>query len=237
MITFTQERDELIQIIDELFNQYQFAVALTLKCNSDANTSDAFHDWYNNYYNTLIKVGLNCMTGATKICIIPEKLNWIIKVDYPLTEQDTYSYCAREYANYICACDNHVENYFATTCDLGEHYGYHFYAQEKCKNVVDGVDSILFDVVANSFSYDYLNIDCDNYSEDELEDMRYDYICDEVDNLDTEERLYYIFDNDDDIDSLLEFIHTRMIDDLHSGNFGSTEHGIVIFDFSGFTKV
>lgn len=243
---FEEQRTDLIEIVNNMMHNYDFATAIIKNEKTELNGyRDSFNIWCSTHYLDFNKIGIaQICSGCTKICVIPIDLDYVIKVDIDLSQIETYNsavraynYCAREYANYVCAVDNHIEKFFAETYELCTVDGFHFFAQEKCACNEGDVEEALYESVSNSFDDSCINEDTTNYSEEDLEDLRNSYIWDQIGDLYDEERFHCLFNGDDRIDDLEHFIEMRSIDDLHNGNFGRTERGFVIIDFSGYSRV
>lgn len=164
------------------------------------------------FYNTH---GIWARGGATKLCIGSDELGgWVIKVGY--TKRIRYNYAQREYEFYLKAVEAGLEHYFPKTIYLGEYGGQPYFAQE----LADCDESYV-----SSAWYERLR---DQYEEDG-EEYNEDYLWDEIDNMDDDQRLFLAFGDAE----LCEFCNENHIGDFHEGNFGYIGDCLVIVDFSG----
>lgn len=170
--------------------------------------------WFeNNYIDTKYDIWIR--SGATKACIGHDDLcGWVIKVGF--TENVKYDYAKREYDFYCAAVEAGLEHYFPKTIYLGEYGGRPYFAQE----LADCNESYV-----SSAWYENLR---DQHEEDG-DDYNEDWLWDEIDAMDDDERLFLMFHDQD----LCDFCFRNYIGDFHEGNFGCIGDKMVIVDFSG----
>lgn len=164
-------------------------------------------------------------SGFSKAVIISDLLtNWVIKIPFfTKMPQLDYNDCITEVYNYQLAVREGLDKYFAKTIHYGDLFGYCICLQEKCQMNISAVEEELY----NSYVKEYPNSDSD-VDDDEYDD----YIYDTISELDTEERLDFIFHSSE----LVNFCHENKINDLHCANIGfsQTNYEPVIIDFSGY---
>lgn len=183
-------------------------------------------NWYNAHVDELIDLDVAFYRGETKICIMPEdpSMKWVLKTGFDGMAED---YCRLEAENYLAAINAECEEFFATTYFVGKREGHRFYLQEFAFNDEDEIDSSIFDYVE---SHTPIGDD-----DDEEHECR---IYDEIDYMEDDDRLDALFleeHGDDAMARLHSFIYEEGINDLHTGNFGTTGDGRrVIIDFSGY---
>ena len=175
-------------------------------------TSRDVHNWFRD--NGLRELGFCVSGGVTKVCIIHEDLDWVIKVGYVNCSKD---YASLEYQNYCLAEEEGLDWYFPTTIYLGEFGGLAFYLQEMA-------DCDEFQVASDW--YERLR---DSYEEDE-EEYNEEELWDEIYDMEDDAKAYLTFRNR----TLCDFLYNRRINDLHEGNFGYIGDRMVIIDFSGY---
>lgn len=175
------------------------------------------------------KNGISFFHGASKLVIIDEESDWVIKLSYDCSidvdEGMESDYCKRELYNYEKACEEGIDKFFAEIHMVGEVDGIEVYLQEKLK-VDDGVEEDV-DKIFRDYVY---SLDESYYDDIEDEDERRALLADEVYEMDEEERIEAIFGFEE---RLITFIENNDINDLHSGNFGYRGADLVIMDYSG----
>lgn len=175
------------------------------------------------------KNGISFFHGASKLVIIDEESDWVIKLSYDCSvdvdEGMESDYCKRELYNYEKACEEGVDKFFAEIHMIGEVDGIEVYLQEKLK-VDDGVEEDV-DKIFRDYAY---SLDESYYDEIEDDDERESILADDVYEMDEGERIEAIFGFEK---RLITFIEDNDINDLHSGNFGYRGADLVIMDYSG----
>lgn len=178
--------------------------------------------------------------GASKFVIIPDYLDYVIKIpfngfyfyedksyydekygewvedeDGEYLFEDFDDHCAIEYENYCAAEDEHLEFLFAKTEPIMEvARGIWAYRQEK---ITDGVDSLDFSISEESYK--------------KANTIKSGHSC-SISN----EWLANVVEWYGSVvaDALLSFIEKRQINDLHNGNLGYAKDGSPkILDYSG----
>ena len=191
----------------------------------EADNNEFFED-VKDYAN---KNGISFFHGASKLVIIDEESDWVIKLSYDCSvdvdEGMESDYCKRELYNYEKACEEGVDKFFAEIHMIGEVDGIEVYLQEKLK-VDDGVEEDV-DKIFRDYAY---SLDESYYDEIEDDDERESILADDVYEMDEGERIEAIFGFEE---KLITFIEDNDINDLHSGNFGYRGADLVIMDYSG----
>ena len=165
--------------------------------------------------NNLRDAGFWASGGASKVCIGHGDLcGWVIKVGY--TERVAYDYATVEYNVYCSAEEAGLARYFPKTIYLGEFGGRAFYVQEYAKCDEDTVSSDWYERLRDK--YDEIG---------EFYDA--DMLWDAIDEMNTDEKAYLCFHNQE----LCDFLMENEVGDLHEGNFGYINGCLVIVDFSG----
>lgn len=222
------EIDLATSIITSLF-QRNFKFALTYHC--ALNDHYGLETWLRAHQE---EFDCDWYSGETKVCIAPYVLeNWIIKVDFdrnscPKDYYEDYqliSFCEQELITYEKAVSNNLQSFFAPIYKIGTINEVTFYLQEKVSPDEEAV--------RDNF---------ENYSKYFVEKKTYDddigyfnAVGEYASGLDDEDRLRAMFDDYDNIEDLIEFIHENEINDLHEGNYGMKNNGNwVIFDYSGY---
>ena len=185
--------------------------------------------WSHDYKEYLERKGITVHCGETKACIISNELtDWVIKVGFIDSDDEgghTTDFCAIEEGNYRSAVDMDLDEFFAAIYEL-------------CSVTPDRsffIDSnITFFIQEKAVpNEEKTSNTCDNYmkkyySEGEGEEEWYP----EGDDYD---RVGSLFEGDERVDELIDFLDNWNINDLHSGNFGYTGDGKVkIIDYSGY---
>ena len=179
-------------------------------------------DWCADNEDILRKVGVDYVCyGATKICIVPFDADYVIKVPFIYESGDEeidggYEYCKMEADNYEKAVKEGLESFFAATCYIGSIADCDVYIQEKADCNEDDISEIFYSLAERECSGS-------DYSTD-------DYVYD----MDDEDRVRAVFMEYSCLGELVEFIRKNRINDLHEGNYGVTDRGYVIIDFSGY---
>lgn len=168
--------------------------------------------------------GVEYFSGASRMVFRFETLpGWVIKIDF----KDTKGYCQREARFYKEAVEAHIEYCFASTYKLME--------------LDDGRVAIIqesVDVDEDAISSSFYNYAVNDYLEGDERSEDSDYVWDVVADMDTRDRLYAIFGDDKRFNDIDDFCSENNINDLHEGNWGTTEDGcLVIMDFAGYGMI
>jgi hypothetical protein len=110
-----------------------------------------------------------------------------------------------------------MTEFFPQTFFLGRFDGRDYYIQERAECDEDAISSECYNQI------------CSSYEEDGNE-CSPEWVWDEVDGLDDDERVNLLFHNSE----LIDFLYEHEINDLHEGNFGRINGNFVIIDFSGY---
>lgn len=157
--------------------------------------------------------------GASKVCIVFDNEDWVIKVGFlretnSVLSADIYDYCAKEAVFYEKAVECGCEAHFAATYYGGCVDGITFYLQERVTANMSEIESRIKTYNSNHYGENY---------EDCYDDA--DYI----------EAVLGDESSAEEVNALIDFVVEYDINDLHCGNWGITSDGrIVIIDFSGF---
>lgn len=163
--------------------------------------------------------GFQFNSGATKVVIIDEDCDWVLKIPY----DKMINHCQLEVENYEKAVAEGVEDAFAETFFLMEYKGAPCYAMRKAECNEEAIEESFYDIALGK-DYDYMNMDSDE---------RYEYAS----NLDIDEKVDMIlkdFYNEDFIERVNNFIYINGINDLHMGNIGYLNNRLVYVDYSGY---
>ena len=231
------DKKEALGIVEYLMSN-GFYDALGFESNHWGYKSSCLEDWREENMELLEDYGVTITRGETKICIIPDDTDYVIKVGLLLELKGGYrkgdDYCAIEYNNYKKACELGIEKYFASMCYLGVVNDISFYLQEKVRIDEDRTSD-------NFYSYSQRTYYNDVEVPDEDEDPNgYDEYWDNIystgDELDDEERIYAMIDDDRDAIKVSHFCMDNEINDLHGGNWGYVDNWgqAVLIDYSGF---
>ena len=170
-------------------------------------------NWF--WDNNLRDAGFWASGGASKVCIGHGDLRgWVIKVGY--TERVVYDYATVEYNIYCLAEEAGLARYFPKTIYLGEFGGRAFYVQEYADCDEDTVSSDWYERLRDAY-------------DESGEDYDVDMLWDTIDDMDSDEKAYLCFHNQE----LCDFLMENEVGDLHEGNFGYINGCLVIVDFSG----
>lgn len=214
---------EIDRALDTVRNLIPYGLYEVIK--GEADNNEFFED-VKDYAN---KNGISFFHGASKLVIIDEESDWVIKLSYdcsPDVDEGMESdYCRRELYNYKKACEEGVDKFFAEIHMIGKVDGIEVYLQEKLK-VDDGVEEDV-DQIFRDYVY---SLDESYYDEIEDDDERESILADDVYEMDEGERIEAIFGFEE---RLITFIENNDINDLHSGNFGYRGADLVIMDYSG----
>ena len=188
--------------------------------------------WYMNTKSFSFYTGITVEFGCSKAVFICDDCDWVLKTNLKRDVMDKYDdYCRKEADHYEQAANLHLDKNFAACYFFEEVCGYEFYIQEKVFVSEEEVSSHCYDYISN-----YYNFEEEGYNEEERNERVYDCMYD----MDDEERLYAVFDGvltGIELDTLITFIQSADINDLHFGNFGYRYGDLgepVIIDYSGF---
>lgn len=188
-----------------------------------------FSDWVRDFGNPLSSCEI--ASGMTKYVIIPDDLNWVIKLPIQvkpkqyrreefLTKFNAYDYCDLETRNFAYAEEKGVNVFFAESYFLSLYKGIRIYIQRKAK-----CDEQEFDDRLKKYASHYVSETC---NEDVFDEVVSDYVL----NMDESESLEAVFG--DVPTELYDLIEERNVNDLHCGNYGFINEKPVIIDYSGY---
>lgn len=188
-----------------------------------------FSDWIRDFGNPLSSCEI--ASGMTKYVIIPDDLNWVIKLPIQvrpdqyrreefLTKFSAYDYCDLETRNFAYAEEKGVNVFFAESYFLSLYKGIRIYIQRKAE-----CDEQEFDDRLKKYASHYVS---ETYNEDVFNEVVSDYVL----SMDGSESLEAIFG--DVPTELYDLIEERNVNDLHCGNYGFINEKPVIIDYSGY---
>lgn len=188
-----------------------------------------FSDWIRDFGNPLSSCKI--ASGMTKYVIIPDDLNWVIKLPIQvkpeqyrreefLTKFSAYDYCDLETRNFAYAEEKGINIFFAESYFLSLYKGIRIYIQRKAE-----CDEQEFDDRLKKYASHYVSESC---NEDVFDEVVSDYVL----NMDESESLEAIFG--DVPAELYNLIEERNVNDLHCRNYGFIDEKPVIIDYSGY---
>lgn len=192
-------------------------------------------DWKDKHYFELYDLGICMDWGETKVCLIIDDFDWVIKVAFKRdmdrgfnSKIDIKDYCAREAENYLRSQELGLDKYFAATYEVGFIGTTPIYLQERVDCNSDSIEDSLYEY-SDRENREWIEEQYDD--EDDIKDRIYSY----ADELEDDERIRAILGYDDEIERLIDFTYENDIGDLHSKNWGFNQNGFaVILDFSGY---
>lgn len=211
---------------DYIFNLLSF-IDFKAVTADDTFAEDNFTD----YFIKEVPEDCNYNYGASKLVIIPEHEDYVIKIPFNCVYNEDYTalddeqeewlyfqnayycrqevygwdYCEAEVEYYEEAADWGVEKYFAETRYIGDCYGWPIYIQPKCEAMEDTRRSHSHTLE----EYDSIQEKADSVNQYGIRDR--DFLCDLFKDADV-----------DTVSLLFQFID-EMLNDLHSGNYGYFE--------------
>lgn len=188
-----------------------------------------FSDWIRDFGNPLSSCEI--ASGMTKYVIIPDDLNWVIKLPIQvrpeqyrreefLTKFNAYDYCDLETRNFAYAEEKGVTVFFAESYFLSLYKGIRIYIQRKAE-----CDEQEFDDRLKKYASHYVSETC---NKDVFDEVVSDYVL----NMDESKSLEAVFGNVPT--ELYDLIEERNVNDLHCGNYGFINEKPVIIDYSGY---
>lgn len=195
-------------------------------------TDDTFaEDNFTDYFIKEVPEDCNYNYGASKLVIIPEHEDYVIKIPFNCVYNEDYTalddkqeewlyfqnayycrqevygwdYCEAEVEYYEEAADWGVEKYFAETRYIGDCHGWPIYIQPKCEAMEDTRRSHSHTLE----EYDSIQEKADSVNQHGIRDR--DFLCDLFKDAGV-----------DTVSLLFQFID-EMLNDLHSGNYGYFE--------------
>lgn len=214
-----EETKKIDSIIDVLVHQ----------CNFNSLLINELYrgEWTNAYEEILEANGLYFNSGASKVVVLHDDLDWVIKAPIRTFGErwvgriQTDNFCYAEAQVYKLAVESDLSCYFAPCFYYKTEGGIPFYVQLKMDCNEDELSDGVWKQVSSSYSRE-------NYKDD---DEYYEAVNEEFDNLWDDDVLYYIFDSSD----LVDFVHENELNDFHYGNFGYNKDGNpVLVDYSGY---
>ena len=201
---------------DYVFNLLSFIDFKAVTMNS-CFSQDNFED----YFTRDLPEDCEYSYGASKLVIIPDNTDYVIKVPFNCTydeewlyfqnayycrqEEYGWDYCEAEVEYYEEAADWGVEKYFAETRYIGDCHGWPIYVQPKCEAMENSRDSHSH----TREEYDSIQKKADSVDQHGIRDR--DFLCDLFKDADVAT-----------VSLLFQFID-EMLNDLHSGNYGYFE--------------
>lgn len=230
------DKDTLIanacDMLDELINRYAFDQVL--------NGSIDDRDWERSLAEYPAHIAW--AAGATRFVFWnPDDCSVVYKIDKP-----GYDMCHREAFVYQCACEAHLEKFFAKTEYLFDYVA----------TLVDNFSEEEYHKEIGVYVCDFCDISEDNNSDEAYTLMRKDFCEDhdiEPDYMTNEQESDFQYElGDDDYNEagmfriatehwgardsirVKDFIHFMSVNDLHCGNWGWRNGAWVIIDYAGY---
>ena len=101
--------------------------------------------------------GLALHSGATKICVVSENYDWVIKFGMHNEDEE---FCMAEVKNYEDAIDAGLDNFFVPTLEVEDYMGHLIYIQQKVVTDIDAVSSNFYNYASDKIDRaDYENED------------------------------------------------------------------------------
>lgn len=194
----------------------------------DGVKGSTLNEWIDKHPNLLDNMGLFVSNGCSKICLVPEEGNWVIKINWGNKYRD---YCHDEVRNYARAEVLGIENFFAKSYELDHNYLYFIEIQEKVKPIEDEISGMFYEYISSGYEKEAF----------EDEDEYNDAVSSGLNDMSEEERLRAVYTDQQDIDEetlqkLIDFVYDYDINDLHEGNIARrlSDGQIVLMDYSGY---
>lgn len=224
MILFENEKNVLIGVVEDLI-EHDFLWAFTYTTDRYGCVKYHLHNWIDEHREYLYNNHLTVMNGVTRVVVIPESENWVLKFNF--NDNDKQDYNDREARNFQYACEEGLSDYFAAMYFLGIIGGLEVYAQERVEVDEDLTSDSFYNYTYNTY---YSHECCEN--EEDEERIR-DNVWDDSDTLGNEDRIYAMIENSDAV-RLVRFCNYYDINDLHSGNWGYRNGQAVLIDYAGY---
>lgn len=205
-------------------------------------------DNFTHYFIKEVPEDCNYNYGASKLVIIPEYEDYVIKIPFSCVYNEDYiepdeyeeqewlyfenayycrqekrgwDYCEAEVEYYEEAADWGVEKYFAETRYIGDCHGWPIYVQPKCE-AMENTHRLHSHTLEE---YDSIQEKADSVDYHGIRDR--DFLCDLFKDADV-----------DTVSLLFQFID-EMLNDLHQGNYGYFEgtENACLLDYAGWNEV
>lgn len=184
-----------------------------------------WYPWAADHEEDLEELDVELFKGETKAVIIDWNLNgWVIKIALNRASNPRLpetNYCEVEAENFAHAVEAGVDEFFAATYEVGELDGFKIFLQAAATIDEGETEEALYEFSSRAVS--------EWATESDAEDEAYSY----MDEMDDEDRILALM-GEETPESLMTFLSTYEINDLHSGNFGIINNHWVIIDFSGY---
>lgn len=170
--------------------------------------------------------------GATKLVIIPNNKNYVIKIPFSMSEfdtpfegapfsSDTWDYCSSEVSLYHYAATYGIQSFLARTrfvMNIGE---YRIYVQKKCDFSFRNVYFRTYNRYSNEERRSLENII--RSSNIKLTPISLDFLLEIAKE-----------ENNNSVLNLLTFFENYDLNDFHASNYGYSQAKPMFFDYSGF---
>lgn len=183
----------------------------------DNRTEREFEIWFNGGGREILD-NITYNWGASKVAIIDEDNDWVLKIPFCNKSRD---YCEIEAENYQKAVKEGVEEPFAECYFLMEYESAPCYIMEKVNCDEEAVESDFYEIGSDKLS--------GQMSEDEISDYLY--------SMDTGEILGLLLESYYEVGFLQKvnaFLSENSINDLHMANLGYRGDKLVFVDYSGY---
>lgn len=200
--------------------------AIKTKPNPNGGSQRGYWDWYYATKELRTKFNLSIHSGATKICVIDDEKDWVIKM--PINWKSRH-FCFAELYNYWRAIERKVDNCFAEIFRIGCIYGIEIYLQRKvCVNEDVIIDTVIEHVDLNDYAAEL------GYDDDCSIDSASEYISESLSEsiFNIEESAGILFGAyGAEVEEMVDDFH---INDLHCANIGYDGTTFILIDYSGF---
>lgn len=215
------EKMQICELVDDLIG-HGFHGAI-----SRQNGHNNFYKWNEMHREYLSHIGCVACCGVTRVVIISDQLDWVIKVNF-ISDNTTPDYNELERDHFQSAINAGLDQYFAAMYYVENIDGIEVYAQEKVRADEDSVSSSFFEYTLENY-YNKVNYEQEGVTEDEVNDAAWE----ESIGLENEDRIYAMI-TDGMAREVVDFIFENDINDLHSGNWGYRGDEPVLIDYAGY---
>ena len=201
---------------------FQWAKETTIECfrrglKEVLNRSTHLANWQDNNETFLESYGLKVDAGATKVCIMADYMDWVIKIGFTRRyekDPEHIDFCEIEHKNFIAARKEGVDRFLAPMYLVGAYEGIKIYIQQK--------EETNNEMIRDSLKGYYESAYCTEYYSD---------YCD----MDEEETILAVLGPGKGVNDFIDFVLNHEINDLHNLNWGVNSAGqAVLIDYSGY---
>jgi len=224
-----KEKEELRELVEELFNEQDFNFALACPENSWGGHRHQASEWECEHENWLCDNNITITSGYTRVVVIPEESDWVLKFNFD-DEDFSQDFNRNELNNYQRAVEAGLDKYFAATYLLGIYCGTPTYIQERVRCDDDEISYSFYEYAKDNYCDEYDDDDDNEKTEEQIDEDAWDMSY----QLDDEERIYAMIYDSHDAYELAQFCELNEINDIHSSNWGFRGNDAVLVDFAGF---